>query len=318
MSLSNTYKPLIILAFFCFGSSGVYGMEYPIHSPVDRFESRLTELEQYLTETAEKESISARIDYLSSSGIRDLLTELENLFWLYAKQGPFKPYYKVTKRLEDHISHSEDYARFYAYVSHADPATERKYWNKLKKERAAYEDYLRDSDWLKPGLPLIAQIRETLQYIDWHSPKKDRQLLLKRVAHKIDKIRAKQYNFNLVEEGWHELRRNVRRFEYLNNAMDDLVMPSSEMGCPLTGTTATDHPDNSTYTCPVSACLLNKLTTISNELGDLKSAGARLQASGNEIPKQMTNRVSALHAELMDSKVYTHLIQQLRDCADSH
>jgi len=317
MSLSSIQKPLIILMLICLSSS-VYGMEYPIHSPVDRFESRLTELEQYLIKAAEKETISARIDYLSSSGIRDLLTELENLFWLYAKRGQLKPYYKITKRLEDHISHSEDYARFYAYARHADPATERRYWNKLKKERAAYRDYLRDSDWLKPGLPLIAQIREALQRVDWHSPKKEREFLLERVAHKIEKIRAKQYDFNLVEKGWHELRRDVRRFEYLNNAMDELVMPRAEMGCPLTGTIATDHPDSNAYNCPVSACLLNKLTTISNELGDLKSAGTRLLASGNEIPQQMTNRVRTLYTELMDSKVYTYLIRQLRSCTASH
>lgn len=309
---------LIIMLAFIFLPNWSHGMEYPIRSPVDRFEVRLTEIEQYLMETMKKKDISVQIDYISHSGIRDALTELQNLFWLYSKKyKQLKQYREITKELEDHISHLKDYERFSSYAKHSNSDTKKKYRNQLEKEATAYKDFLRNSGWLNPGLPLIQKIRTDLKNINWHSLKKDRKLLLKRVENKIDKMHSKKYDFNLVEDGWHELRRDVRRFEYLNDAMDNLVVPSSEISCPLTGTTANGanhNPIKDSYTCYVSGCLLNKLSDISDALGDLKSAGARLEASGKKITGQMTRQVRALYADLMGSNVYTHLVKQLKNC----
>ena len=306
-----------MLAFICLPNRS-YSMNYPIRSPGERFEVRLIEIEKYLVETMEKEGINVQIEYLSHSGIRDVLTELQNLFWLYSKKyKQLKQYREITKYLEDHISHLKDYEKFSSYANDSNPDTKRKYRDQLDKEIAAYKDLLRNSDWLKPGLPLIQQIRTDLKNIDWHSLKKDKKLLLKRVEDKINKMRSKEYNFNLVEDGWHELRRDVRRFEYLNDAMDGLVQPSPEIRCPLAGidTKGTEYnPNKNSYTCYVSECLLDKLSEISDTLVDLKSVGAHLEASGKEIPDKMVKQVRDLYIDLMNSNVYTHLVRQLKNC----
>ena len=310
----------LILVAVIFGATGLsYGMEFPIDSPMDRFGSRLDEVEGYLEAVRKKVGIESQMDYLDRSGIREALTELQNLFWLYSKKyGQFKKFRDAMKDLEDHISHLGDHKKYLRYAEDVDANTKREYKNKLEHEISVYRNYLKNSDWLKPGHPLIYRIREELKKTDWPSLEEDRDYLLKRVGKKLKKMHWKEYDFNLVEEGWHELRRDVRRFEYLNDAMGGLVMPSQGIDCPLGKSVGEEKkggaPKNDSYNCHVSPCLIKKLSDADDELLDLKKAGASHEASGKEIPLSMYERVKNIYRELIESKVYLHLASQLKDC----
>ena len=317
-SLSKIF--LLAFAVMIFGSAGPsHGMDFPIASPLERFEKRLDEVEGYLDIAAKKKGVENQMRYLDRSGIRDVLTELQNLFWLYSKRyGRFRRFRDVMKDLEDHISHLGDYKKYLRYAEQVDADTEQRYKEKLDHEISLYRNYLKNSDWLKPGHPLIRRIREELRKTDWPSLEADRNYLLKRVAKKLKKMHREEYDFNLVEEGWHELRRDVRRFEYLNDAMDGLVTPSPDIACPLGGPVNGRKKDRArkqdAYNCHVAPCLVKKLSQADDELLELKKAGAWHEASGKDIPPGMYERVKKIHTELIESKVYLHLASQLKDC----
>jgi hypothetical protein len=155
-------------------------------------------------------------------------------------------------------------------------------------------------------------------------------------------VKDNRYNFNKLEDGIHEFRRQLRWFPMMIDSLDGLVMLRDDPpgSCPvpslesLKGTRAATHrysnPELSfpaTHPCTISRCLLWPVVKTIDDIGKLKD-----QAEGNAAVEaaldfdddhvEWSNKVSAeeiaqaktIRNELLASHALDSLMGQLASC----
>ena len=161
----------------------------------------------------------------------------------------------------------------------------------------------------------------------------DRNIVLSRLAKKLKKQHESTYNLNLPEEGMHELRRDVRRFRYMNEAASLLVQSDITDKCSALTVAQYDQLSSalksnlvpevvpkaapkpqSDYFCHVESCLTQKLEYISSSLVPLKFQGSLQLARGEPVSPEIIRQATALYEDLTKSNVYLFLWSQLGSC----
>jgi hypothetical protein len=311
---SQLFVSILLVSGFAVGQ-----VDFATQTPNQRFSSKMAIVNQYLATIPATGTVDDKINQLDISGVREQMTDLQNLIRIYTETKAGKalePFYTESKKLEDLISHVRDEKYF---LQSATDETRPKYQALLDKEVADYTQFLQNSSLFKTGDESFeARLMKVVNGIIWPAPEKDRNNVLQVLAHRLEKIQAKAYDLSLVELGIHEFKRDVRRFSYLRRGYPGLVNDDS-MICPLTADP--QNPPgaikNEGYTCSISMCLTQKLDSATYSLDSIKMEGLAYEMRGEKVPAEIISQAQAIHDDIKSSKVLVFLSQQLKSCVHS-
>lgn len=291
--------------------SATAAVNHPVNHQTDRFDRYLNAIEGYIERSKDYNSLQSKMSYFDSSGIREQLTQFQNLLRMYKSKKryeAFKPYYEEVKKFEDFISHKRDWGSF-RYAKNP------KYRKLAEDGEKAYEEFLQTSTWFSTKDSMVNQIRAVVEAIDWPSLNKDRDHLLGGMAKIVEKYHDKEYDLTDMELGVHELRRDARRIFFLDYPVNDLVSQSNARGCPIgKAVQIEERVEPKRYTCEVSACLMDKLSSASSRLSSIKYEGMKYDLNGDPIPQSIVDKAQVILDDLKNSNVFLHLAEQLRGC----
>ncbi len=307
----------------------------PITKPRDRFDEMLSNIEGPINEAKSVEGVEARISSLTFSDVVLHLRRFQVLIYIYQKQYPeLKKYYEEAKTLENLIGHQSDLDAFLSVAQRSgNAAAIEKATKNRQKGIDDLKAYIGNATWFAKNNDLISELKGKLDRIQWMSLEDDRNLVLSRIAKKMKKQHESTYDLNLPEDGMHELRRDVRRFSYLNEAASQLIRPDIFDKCSALTVAQYDQlsaeakakiiPNvvpmpvpkaSKDYLCHVERCLTDKLDSISSSLVPLKYNGALQEARGEPVSPEYIRQANELYQNLVKSNVYLFLWSQLGSC----
>lgn len=150
---------------------------------------------------------------------RKQLFRLEELFRIYSLHPKFgdelAPWRDFVTKFEDYLGWTIDGKRMLkkAIQLKASPKKIRNLEKKAEKIEGKLRDYLRDGGWLgtRPKGE-VKRMLAALGSIEWPSPADDREYIARHLSATIRRIQKKSYDMEELEDGIHELRRNLRSF----------------------------------------------------------------------------------------------------------
>ncbi len=306
----------------------------PITSPIQRFDTLLNSIQSTVTPLV-AQTPEQRVSSLRFSGITQPLRYFQELVTIYGKKFEALDAFDVeAKKLEDFVAHYGDYESFLsAAQGSGNPEAIAKAQAALDKLKADFLAYATDSAWFAVENNYVAQIRAVVSPLATTPLEYDRNYVLKRIAKKIKKQAVKVYNFDLVEEGMHELRRDARRIEHLNTAATQILRGDRQDTCPmLTPEQWAALPDEAKanpvpavvpdpppaasvdYFCHISGCLFQDLSAISQNLALLKTEAASYEAQGKPVPPELIEQAKQMHDKSAQALTNMFLWSQIRSC----
>jgi hypothetical protein len=296
-------------------------------------------------------------DSLIEIDARNQLFRLESLLRLYARAFPELDKYRLSvKEIEDGLG-SYTFAvdalkfakdRFKDENQGKEPNAARKAaQDKViasleKKRESARKNFerLADSSAMTTTLPELPAVVQST-FAGWSSAK-DLVYVNGELQRTLKVVRDRRLNFNLMEDGIHEFRRNLRWFPMAIDSLDGLIMLRDDApgSCPapsleaLKGTRAARHRyanpalrNPATHPCTISRCLLWQVVKTVDDIGRLKdevqgtaaveSALDNFEfdvASSNKVTPEEIKRAKASRDELYSSKALDLLVDQLNSC----
>lgn len=294
-----------------------------LNKQIQKVQDFLDQLEVQSVDTDSKEAVAALIENIDyDESLRSGLTKLQDSLRVISGMKPLeslKPFQEEAKAFEDHISHVRDDKAFYADAIAAQNGTEQKYKDLLDENIAKYTTFMKTSAWFKGGSESFgAKVAAEVDRIEnsgtLPTPVEERDLALTEFAKVLKKIQAKVYDFNEVETGIHELRRDLRRFSYLADGYKGLIQTDYNT-CPLNGNVASQpKPVKGQYVCQVSSCLTDKLSYAVSDLAGIKTDGMGYLVRGEEVPGSLIESAAVIHQKIMETKVLGFIESQLRAC----
>jgi len=302
-------------------------------------------------------SVETLGDSLVDSKARIQLFRLESLLRLYVKAFPDLEKYRLeVKDVEDGLGDytfavdSLDFAkdRFKDENRSRPPETARKAEQDRilegleRKKAAARVTFARlvVRSTLDDDLP---QLRSAVMsnFTGW-TPSRDRQFVSHELLKTLQKVRNGRFNFNLLEDGIHEFRRQLRWFPILVDSFDGLILVRDDApgACPvpslekLAGTATAKHRYSNpelkfpaSRPCTISRCLLWQVVKTTNDIGKLKdevqgNASVESALLDNDIDVSGSNKATAAEIargkayrdELYSSRALESLMSQLSSC----
>ena len=296
-------------------------------------------------------------DSLVAANARNQLFRLEGILRLYSRAFPDLDDYRLeVKEVEDGLGaysfavDSVNFARdrFKQENQAQAPDAARKAQQEqvleglAKKEetaRAVLAKLLERST-LDSDLPeLRALVRST--FVGWGASR-DLAYVNRELQRMLENVRQGRFNFNLLEDGIHEFRRQLRWIPISIDSLDGLVMVRDDAAgaCPvpaleaLRGTRFARHRYANpplrfpaTRPCTVSRCLLWQVAKTVSDIGDIKDeaqANSAIESalsddeidvpSSNKVTPEETARATAMRAELYSSRALDSLMTQLSSC----
>jgi len=330
----------------------------PFARPADKeITSRITrQIDPLLALFKENARPGALGDSLIEIDARQQLFRLESLLRLYARQFPDLDKYRlVVKEVEDGLgsytfavdAHKFARDRFRDENRAAAPSAMRKDGQdkilasldkKKEAARVAFEKIV-DRSTLIDALPeLQSVVPET--FVGWSSSA-DRAYVNSELERMLKIVRDRRLNFNLLEDGIHEFRRNLRWFPIVVDSLDGLIVLGEDApgACPvpaleaLKGSRAARHRyanpalrNPATRPCTISRCLMWGVVKAVDDIGRLKDevqGAAAIEtadnfefdvSASNKVTAEEIARAKASRTELFSSKALDHLIDQLDSC----
>lgn len=296
-------------------------------------------------------------DSLIDGNARNQLFRLESLLRLYTREFPdFEKYRRDVKELEDglgaytfaadSLSFGKDRFKKENQTQAPDAARKAEQEKVLeglekKKEmaRVVFAKLVERST-LASDLPeLRSVVRSSLA--GW-SPSKDLGFVNHELQRTLKKVRYGRFDFNKLEDGIHEFRRQLRWFPLLIDSLDGLILVRDDPPgvCPvpaleaLAGSGAAKHRYSNpahgfpaTHPCTISRCLLWPVTKTIRDIGNIKDeaqGNAAVEsalddvytdvASSNRVTPQEIARATAIRTELFSSRALDTLMDQLSSC----
>lgn len=306
---------------------------------------------------ASARSLETLGDSLVDSKARIQLFRLESLLRLYVKPFPDLEKYRLeVKDIEDGLGDytfavdSLDFAKDKfkdENKSHPPDAARKAEQDRIlegleKRKAAARVVFARlvERSTLDDDLP---QLRSAVMssFAGWNISK-DRQFVSHELFKVLQKVRGGRYNFNLLEDGIHEFRRQLRWFPILVDSFDGLIMVRDDPpgSCPvpalekLAGTPTAKHRYSNpelrfpaSRPCTISRCLLWQVVKTTNDIGKLKdevqgNASVESALLDNDIDVLASNKATpeeiargkAYREELYSSHALESLMSQLSSC----
>jgi hypothetical protein len=305
-------------------------------------------------EESETETIA---DALLDAKARNQFFRLESLLRLYRRAFPdFEKYLASVKEIEDGIgaySFTVDSLKFAedefkkenqgSAITPARIAEQEKALDGLRKKKATARVVfakLVDRSTLSADLPeLRSQLSSNL--VGWPAAK-DREYVNGELVRVLKDAKDGRYNFNQLEDGIHEFRRQLRWFPMMIDSLDGLILLRDDPpgACPvpalesLAGTRAATHRYSNpplsfpaTHPCTISRCLLWPVVKTVDDIGRLKDEAEGKAAVGaaldfdddhvawiNKVSPEDIARAKTIRTELLASRALDSLMGQLSSC----
>jgi hypothetical protein len=326
----------------------------PFAGPADKeITSRITrQIDPLLALFKQNAAPGALGDSLIEIDARQQLFRLESLLRLYVRQFPDLDKYRlVVKEVEDGLGSytfavdAQKFARdkFRAAAPSAARKAEQDYIlasldKKKEAARVSFEKIV-DRSTLIAALPELQSVVPAT-FVGWSSAK-DRAYVNGELERMLKVVRDRRLNFNLLEDGIHEFRRNLRWFPIVVDSLDGLIVLGEDApgACPvpaleaLKGSRAARHRyanpalrNPATHPCTISRCLMWGVVKAVDDIGRLKDevqgAAAMETADNFEFDVSASNKVTAeeiarakvSRTELFSSKALDLIIDQLNSC----
>jgi hypothetical protein len=266
--------------------------QYRVDGPVDRpFERVLVHAAKIDAVLRSEPDADKLVDLIMSKDLRRQVFLLEGIAKLYANihGKPAERVYLGAKALEDRIGHYSMTKSNLATAEKvgADPKVIAVLKADMDASRAALKALV-TSEWMpdaKGRLPGMRDIVEDWGEAKWGSAEKDLKAIKRELARRLEKIETTPFDMNELEDGIHELRRQLRWFpiyaESLNGLfqLDDTTNPVKAyepmLQHPIASSKYVNLPPADREKDPVAIpkslyCALMQLTL---DLGALKDAG---------------------------------------------
>jgi hypothetical protein len=296
-------------------------------------------------------------DSLLEAKARNQFFRVESLLRLYRRAFPdLEKYLASVKEIEDGIgaySYAVDSLKFaedeFKKENQGRPATparlaeQEKAIEGLRKKKATARIVFTkvvDQSTLSADLPeLRSQLNSNL--VGWPA-RRDMEYVNGELVRVLKDVKDGRYNFNLLEDGIHEYRRQLRWFPMMIDSLDGLILLRDDPpgSCPvpklesLKGTRAASHrysnPELSfpaSHPCTISRCLMWPVVKTVDDIGRLKdeaegnaAVGAALDvdddhvAWSNKVSPEEIARAKMIRSELMESRALDSLMGQLSSC----
>jgi hypothetical protein len=210
----------------------VSGSEFP---GMQRFAVQLEKL-LGCVEPAVGSDHAAWVFYQSSA--RQWLFYAQALCRVYKKVGSkkrFKALGETMKELEDRLG-AIDY--WDAWVKLCEPVKELPtamldtMLRHRAEEEAALQEVLENGAWLEKDCPALAAIIDDLESEDWEKPGKDREKIAEFLCEELEEIEQKyasgEFDFEQLEDGVHEFRRQLRWISIYGHALHGLLQTAAD------------------------------------------------------------------------------------------
>ena len=271
----------------------LYHLDPDVGRPRQRFLAWAAELHDALEQVADAED---PIEVLFGLDVRRLTFMLEGLLRTYRRRygKPIKKRLQAVKALEDQLG-AVDYAQAMLDAGREAQVPKKavRYLEKsLRKSRKELLRMLEDG-WVPDAngrVPGIAKLVRTLKHITWESREEDLATLRGALARRLEKVAAAEYDMRDLEEGIHELRRQLRWLPICLTALDgvarldDDLNPVAEyaplLRDPLAQSLFAQLPASGAEPdpFPLSRSLFVANTKLIGDLGDLKDDLQVIQA----------------------------------------
>lgn len=282
--------------------------------PRERFMGPLKKLESVLSRDLSDE---AMVKACLKEG-RGIAYGLEGLSRLYANypgaKQTFEKLIETFKTFEDTLS-NYDYELSRAVESKklgAPASVIDHYKKKAADELEKVIAFLTDEEWIhKKNRGAIDKAREEITSVDWQPYARDRAYVLGQIAAHAEKIHRDLikggYDLTLLEEGIHELRRDIRWITIYSKGLNGLVLLGAQ-NCPVTeyqalsgdAFTNLDGPEKSTSSCRLTPCLYFAVSRQIKVLGQVKDVGQR-----HEFLKKGLEKQEGLSPEVAETQAWS-------------
>jgi hypothetical protein len=322
-----------------------------------RFTRQIEPLTLFFQPEQSNAEFESTADALLEDKARNQFFRLESLLRLYKRAFPdFEKYLAAVKEMEDGIgeySYSVDSLKFAedefkkenqrTAASSSRLADQQKILEGLRKKKAAARvvfTKLVDRSTLSADL---AALRSELDsnLTGWPA-RRDLEYVNGELVRMLKDVKDSRYNFNELEDGIHEFRRQLRWFPMMIDSLDGLILLRDDPkgACPipafesLAGTRAATHryanPPLSypaSHPCTISRCLLWPVVKTVDEIGRLKDEAegkAAVEAAlgvdddhvawKTKVSADEIARAKTIRAELLSSHALDSLMGQLGSC----
>lgn len=322
-----------------------------------RFSRQIEPLATFFQPEQSNAEFESTSDALLEAKARNQFFRLESLLRLYQRAFPeFDKYLAAVKEMEDGIgaySYSVDSLKFAedefkkenqrAAASPARLAEQERILEGLRKKKANARVVFTkvvDRSTLSADLPALrSQLDANLT--GWPA-RRDLEYVNGELVRILRNVKDTRYNFNQLEDGIHEFRRQLRWFPMMIDSLDGLILLRDDPkgACPvpalesLAETRAATHrysnpPLNfpATHPCTISRCLLWPVVKTVDEIGRLKDeaeGNAAVDAAldvdddhvawSNKVSTDEIARAKTIRTELLASHALDSLMGQLASC----
>ncbi len=301
----------------------LYGIDGTEAKPARRLLRWATELHDALAQAqAAKDPVSAAM----APDVRRIAFMLEGLFRMYADA-----YGKPAEKGQARVKELEDQLGAYGHATDMQAAARKApgvpaellRWldDQAEEERQALHDLMEEWQPGKDGkVPALERVFDRILSIEWKKGAKDRDIIQASLAAQLERIADDELDMNELQEGLHELRRQLRWPPIYGQALGgalvltDDVVPEPRYAALLTQPVA-DSPFGK---LPVSAdearplaiprTLFLRLTELIDELGKLKDRGEAVEGLAHALVeveglshKKASRRAAALLGQPEDT-----------------
>ncbi len=289
---------------------------------MERFERSIVPLGEILGASDSAETLARS---LPDSLARILAFRLQATFRLYGDSyAHFKDHKKAVKKLEDEIG-DLDLARKqlkYARAHGRDEATVRRL---EKAEREAFAELLKlleEGEWTDGK---IDEIHADLENTEWGSDPEDRKLVLGAIESHLREVDGTEFDLDELEDGIHELRREIRWFLMHADASNGLIQLGTQcpvaayrplLTAPVARSKYAQLPRNSRVRipCRVSRCLYLAAVDAVEKIGALKDEGEGRAGSGDDDVDDLARQAKEIHSGVRKSRLLERLTGEVAGC----
>lgn len=293
-----------------------------------RFERPLQRLEELLNFP---KATPLRLRALVDSDTRLQLFRLEALFRIYDDRygDDFEQSKREVKALEDELGQYAFAVQSFEFAQKNGVSAVKiaQLKRTLSTAERNFARFLEASGWVGSRATALERIRDRIQRNVWDGNRADREYVLGKIARQLERVEKTRYDMNQLEDGIHELRRQIRWFTLEAEAVNGLI-ELDDRSCP----SATYRPllkdtklASSKYArfsptvlepkaCKIPKCLFFGALEAVREFGNLKDEGQNALAVGAAEDEAIFERASELYTAMKRGRLIERLRNSIESC----
>lgn len=208
--------------------------------------------------------------------------------------------------------------------------------NKTEVEQAAraFLKSMTNGRWIAENSPgeIFEEWRDSIKAIDWPTDQEDRKFVITEIAEQVNRLRKTEYDMGFLEQGMHELRRELRWFSLYVISTDGQIQKSNngQFACPIKEQAFLEFADPKysqlksdpqfPQVCRISACVYDEIVGAVGAFGDLKDQAEKILDKDPDLqkkdrtPKKIRQQAEKHYEQLVHSEVLDMARAQLRAC----